>query len=93
MTADEIEKLRSALRAIHHAEWTWAHEAASKLASALEVAQRERDDYFGAHKLAQERVEALEGALRKVLRHEPWPPSARSQQDFAAAGLLLPEAF
>ena len=93
MKADEVEKLRSALRAVHHAEWTWAHEAASKLAAALEVAQRERDDYFGALKLAEERVAALEGALRKVLRHEPWPPSERSQQDFAAAGLLLSEEF
>lgn len=93
MTTGEIEKLRSELRAVHHAEWTWAHEAASKLASALVIAQRERDDYFGAHKLAEERVEALEIALRKVLRHEPWPPSERSQKDFAAAGLLLPEAF
>lgn len=93
MTSDQTEELREALRAVHHSEWTWAHEAASKLAAALEVAQRERDDYFGAHRLAEERVAALEGAIRKLLRHEPWPPSENSQRDFLDAGRLVPEEF
>jgi hypothetical protein len=93
MTQQELDQIESALRAEHHSEWRWTHQTCLLLLKALRVAQRERDDYCGAHKLALERVTELEAALRKLLKHEPWPPTDASASDFAKAGLLVPEKF
>lgn len=57
------------------------------------IAQRERDDYYGAHKLAKERIGKLEAALQKIVRHQPWPGDDRSEGDFNEAKRLISKAL
>lgn len=37
----------------------------------------------------QRRIELLTDALRRLLRHEPWPPSVQSEKDYGNAWIVL----
>jgi hypothetical protein len=37
----------------------------------------------------QQRIEFLTDALKRLMRHEPWPPSIQSEGDYENARIIL----
>ena len=77
MTEKELTDIEAALRAEHHSEVRWTHRECVRLI---------------AHSREQSaRIGTLELAIRRMLRHQPWPPDDRSERDFNEAARLIPE--
>lgn len=79
LTEKDLTQFEDALRREHHSEFRWTNTACAVLIAEVRV-QRER-------------IAALENAIRKVIKHQPWPGDDRSERDFNAAALLVPEEF
>jgi hypothetical protein len=50
---------------------------------------RQRDEAWLEIERLRARLVLVEDALRKVVRHEPWPPGDPGEGDFRAARALL----
>lgn len=88
-----LDRAEESLNREHHSSWTWAHTALSTLVHGcrylkehLNNAERDRD-------AALERIGKLEAAIRKVIKHQPWPSTDRADRDFNEAAMLVPEDF
>lgn len=77
MTEQDLQNIENELRREHHSEARWTNTLCSVLVARL----RERNA----------RVEALELAIRRLLRHQPWPSDDRSERDFNEASRLVAE--
>jgi len=77
LTNKELADLESAIRSEHHSELRWTHGWCLKLVAEV------RDQ--------REHIAKLEAALRKVIKHQPWPGDDRSERDFNEATSLVRE--
>lgn len=79
MTNEQLDRIEATLRAEHHSEVRWVHNTCAILLAEMRA--------------NNERIAALENAIRKVIKHQPWPGDDRSERDFIDAAMLVPEEF